>query len=46
LEDTRRFSVFFPEILRDFWDSVDSDTIKIVGLDEILDPGLKIASDI
>jgi hypothetical protein len=38
LEDTRSISVFFPEILGYFWDSINSDTIKLVGLYEVRNP--------
>jgi uncharacterized membrane protein len=44
LEDSSRLAVLSPEILRYFWDCIDSDTIESVVLDEILDPGLKVAS--
>ena len=40
LEDTSRLAILRPEIGWDLWDGVDSDTIKVILLNDALDPVL------
>jgi hypothetical protein len=46
LEHTGRLAILLPEILGDLRDSVDSDTVEIVLLNEVLDPVLEVAPDV
>lgn len=46
LENARGLSIFRPELSFDFWDRVDSDSIKVVLLYQIVDPGLQVLSDV
>jgi hypothetical protein len=46
LEHSRCLSVLTPEIFRNFWNSIDSNSIKSVGLDKVLNPVLKVASNV
>ena len=46
LEDTGSISILSPEIFWYLWNSVNSNSIKVEVLDEVLDPVLKEASDI
>lgn len=46
LEDSRRISVLLPEVFRDLRDGVNSNSVKIVILDCLLDPVLQVASDV
>ena len=44
LEDASCLSILGPKIFWNMWDRVDSDSIKLVFVDEVLDPVLKILS--
>jgi hypothetical protein len=46
LENARGLSVLRPELSFDFWDGIDSDSIKVVLLDQVVDPGLQVLSNI
>lgn len=46
LEDSRGLSVLSPELSFDFWDGINSDTIEVVLLDQVVDPGLQVLSDV
>ena len=46
LEDTSGISVLLPEVLGDLRNGIDSNTIELVGVDQVLDPILKITSDV
>lgn len=46
LENARGLSILAPEILWNLWNRVDPDAIEAVGVDQLLDPVLEIASDI
>jgi len=46
LEDSGRLSVLSPEITFDFWYCVDSNTIELIGVDQVFNPGFKISSNI
>lgn len=46
LEYTCRLCILFPEIFRYFRNSINTNAVKVVLLNEILDPGLQVASDV
>lgn len=46
LENTSSLAVLAPETFFNFWDCVDSDTIELIGIDQVLDPIFKILSNI
>jgi len=46
LEHSGGLTVLGPEVFWDLWDGVDSNTVKAIVIDELLDPVLKILSDI
>lgn len=46
LEDSRSLSEFSPEVLRNLRDSVNTNTVKIVILDEFLDPVEELLSNV
>ena len=46
LEHSRCLSVLTPEIFWNFWNSIDSNSIETVGLDKVLNPVLKVASNV
>jgi len=46
LENTSSLTVLAPEISFNFWDCVDSDTIELIGIDQVLNPIFKVLSDI
>jgi hypothetical protein len=46
LEDSCSLVVLTPEILRDLWDSVDTDTIETVLLNNSVNPILEVLSNI
>jgi hypothetical protein len=45
LEHSRSWTKFGPEIFWNLWDSVDSNTIKAVGLDKVANPVLELLSN-
>jgi hypothetical protein len=46
LEHASSLSVLTPEIGWDFWDGVDSNTVELIGADQVFDPVLKVLSDV
>jgi len=46
LENTSRVSKFLPEVLCDFRNSINSNTIELIGVDQVFDPVLEISSDV
>jgi len=46
LENASGFSILLPEVLGDFRNSIDSNTIELIGVDQVFDPVLEIASDV
>lgn len=46
LEDSSSISIFFPEVFRNLRNSVNSNSFEAIGLNSLLNPILKVASDI
>ena len=46
LENARGLAILIPEVLADFWDRVDANTIEAVLVDDSLNPVLEVLSDI
>lgn len=46
LEDSSRLCILLPEVLGYLRDSIDADTIKVVLLNKILDPGFQVAAHV
>jgi len=46
LENTSGISILLPEVFTDFRNSIDSNTIELIGVDQVFDPVLEISSDV
>lgn len=46
LENTSGISILLPEVLFDFRNGIDSNTIELIGVDQVFDPVLEISSDV
>lgn len=46
LENTSRISILLPEVWFDFRNGINSNTIELIGVDQVFDPVLEISSDV
>jgi len=46
LENTSSLTILTPELALDLWDSVNSNSIELIGIDQVFNPVFKILSDV